>query len=61
MNRAAVNYYPFQVFSRFMINHPKDVFYIGGNDILPAPLVSEQEAAVISPLEQNGNRRQKQF
>ena len=50
MNRAAVNYYPFQVFSRFMINHPKDVFYIGGNDILPAPLVSEQEAAVISLL-----------
>lgn len=50
MNRAAVNYYPFQVFSRFMINHPKDVFYIGGNDILPAPLVSEQEAAVIRLL-----------
>ena len=50
MNRAAVNYYPFQVFSRFMINHPKDGFYIGGNDILPAPLVSEQEAAVISLL-----------
>ena len=50
MNRAAVHYYPFQVFSRFMINHPKDVFYIGGNDILPAPLVSEQEAAVISLL-----------
>lgn len=49
MNRAA-NYYPFQVFSRFMINHPKDVFYIGGNDILPAPLASEQEAAVIGLL-----------
>ena len=49
MNRAA-KYYPFQVISRFMINRPGEVFYIGGNDILPAPLPPEQEASAISLL-----------
>ena len=50
MNRAAVRAYPFQVISRFMINRPGDVFYIGGNDILPAPLPPEQETKVIAML-----------
>ena len=50
MNRAAAKYYPFQVISRFMINRPGEVFYIGGNDILPAPLPPEQEASAISLL-----------
>ena len=50
MNRAAAKYYPFQVISRFMINRPGEVFYIGGNDILPAPLPPEQEARAISLL-----------
>ena len=50
MNRAAVRYYPFQVIQRFMINRPGDVFYIGGNDILPAPLPAEREAKVIAML-----------
>ena len=49
MNRAA-KYYPFQVISRFMISRPGEVFYIGGNDILPAPLPPEQEASAISLL-----------
>lgn len=49
MNRAA-KYYPFQVISRFMITRPGEVFYIGGNDILPAPLPPEQEASAISLL-----------
>ena len=50
MNRAAVRSYPFQVIQRFMINRPGDVFYIGGNDILPAPLPAEREAEVIAML-----------
>ena len=50
MNRAAVRAYPFQVISRFMITRPGDVFYIGGNDILPAPLPPEQETKVIAML-----------
>ena len=33
-----------------MINRPGDVFYIGGNDILPAPLPPEQETKVIAML-----------
>ena len=50
MNRAAVRSYPFQVIQRFMIYRPGDVFYIGGNDILPAPLPAEREAEVIAML-----------
>ena len=50
MNRAAVRAYPFQVISRFLIHRPVDVFYIGGNDILPAPLPPEQETKVIAML-----------
>ena len=38
MNRAAARSYPFQVIRKFMFNRPGEVFYIGGNDILPAPL-----------------------
>ena len=36
MNRAAARSYPFQVIRKFMFNRPGEVFYIGGNDILPA-------------------------
>ena len=44
MNRAATRSYPFQVIRKFMFNRPGEVFYIGGNDILPAPLSAEREA-----------------
>ena len=50
MNRAAVRSYPFQEIQRFMINRPGDVFYIGGNDFLPALLPAEREAEVIAML-----------
>lgn len=33
-----MNCYPFQVVSRLMLNRSGEVFYIGGNDVLPAPL-----------------------
>ena len=50
MNRAAARSYPFQVIRKFMFNRPGEVFYIGGNDILPAPLSAEREAEVIEML-----------
>ena len=51
MNRAAYGeHYPLQVISRFVINRPREVFYIGGNDILPAPLAPEKEGEVIGKL-----------
>lgn len=50
MNRAATRSYPFQVIRKFMFNRPGEVFYIGGNDILPAPLSAEREAEVIEML-----------
>ena len=50
MNRAAARSYPFQVIRKFMFNRPGEVFYIGGNDILPAPLSAEREAELIEML-----------
>ena len=50
MNRAAARSYPFQVIRKFMFNRPGEVFYIGGNDILQAPLSAEREADVIEML-----------
>lgn len=52
MNRAAVNanYYPFQMLSRLVFTRPREVYYIGGNDILPPPLETEREAFVIGKL-----------
>lgn len=52
MNRkaAGMNGYPFQVVSKFMINRPREVFYIGGNDVLPAPLEPGREAYVLGKL-----------
>ncbi|HJD26230.1 MAG TPA: RNA polymerase sporulation sigma factor SigE [Candidatus Blautia intestinipullorum] len=51
MTRAAgVNCYPFQIFQRLVFSRPKELYYIGGNDILPAPLEPQREAYVISKL-----------
>lgn len=52
MSRPAVsmNYYPFQVLSRLVLSRPKEIYYIGGNDILPAPLEPQREAYVIGKL-----------
>lgn len=47
---ASVNQYPFQVVSKFMINRPREIFYIGGNDVLPAPLEPQREAYVLGKL-----------
>lgn len=38
---------PLQAVSRLMINRAGEVFYIGGNDVLPAPLEPQKEAFVL--------------
>lgn len=50
MNAAGVNYYPFQVLSRLVLSRPKELYYIGGSDVLPAPLEPQREAYVIGKL-----------
>lgn len=45
-----MNCYPLQVVSRMVMNRSGDVFYIGGNDILPAPLEPEKETFVLQKL-----------
>ena len=50
MNAAGVNYYPFQVLSRLVLTRPKELYYIGGSDVLPAPLEPQREAYVIGKL-----------
>lgn len=45
-----MNCYPFQVVSRLMLNRSGEVFYIGGNDVLPAPLEPQREAFVLEKL-----------
>ena len=42
--------YPFQVVSRMVMNRSGDVFYIGGNDVLPAPLEPQRAAFVLQKL-----------
>lgn len=52
MNRSAagISYYPFQMIQRMVLSRPRELYYIGGNDILPAPLEPQREAYVISKL-----------
>ena len=47
---AGVSYYPFQMIQRMVLSRPRELYYIGGNDILPAPLEPQREAYVISKL-----------
>ena len=52
MNRSAagVSYYPFQMIQRMVLSRPRELYYIGGSDILPAPLEPQRESYVISKL-----------
>ena len=47
---AAVDYHTFPVFQRIVLSRSKELYYIGGSDILPAPLEPKREAYVISKL-----------
>ena len=51
--KAAAPNYPGPVISRFsnvVFHKPREVYYIGGADVLPAPLEPEREAVFISEL-----------
>ncbi|MDO4337750.1 MAG: RNA polymerase sporulation sigma factor SigE [Eubacteriales bacterium] len=50
MKAAGVNYYPFQMFQRLVLSRPREIYYIGGSDVLPAPLEPQREAAIIEML-----------
>ncbi len=50
MNAAGINYNPFQVLSRLVFSRPRELYYIGGSDVLPAPLEPQREAYVIGKL-----------
>ena len=54
MNRSAASatYYPFQMIPRFLFGRQGDVYYIGGNDILPPPLEGPREAAALLGTEE---------
>ena len=49
--KAAANNYSMPVISRFsnvVFHKPREVYYIGGADVLPAPLEPEKEEALSS-------------
>jgi RNA polymerase sporulation-specific sigma factor len=51
MSRAAgYDCYPLQAFSRIVFSKSREIYYIGGSDILPAPLEPQREAVVIEDL-----------
>ena len=47
---AGVDYRPFQVFQKLVLSRSRELYYIGGSDVLPAPLEPKREAYVISKL-----------
>lgn len=57
MKAASYNYYPFQVLQRLVLARPKELYYIGGNDILPEPLPPAKETLVLEML---GTDREKE-
>ena len=56
---AGVDYNPFQFFQRLVLTRPREVYYIGGSDVLPAPLEPRREAYVISKLDTDQHQEAK--
>ena len=44
-------------FSRMVWKRPGEIYYIGGADVLPAPLTPEEEQDVIQQLSKDNNGR----
>ena len=44
---AGMDYSPFQVFQKLVLSRSRGLYYIGGSDVLPAPLEPKREAYVI--------------
>lgn len=55
MSANAVNYCPVQFFSRVFAAKSKEVYYIGGTEVLPAPLEPQRELFI---LEQFGTEQE---
>lgn len=53
--------YPLQVVSRMVMNRSGEIFYIGGNDVLPAPLEPKREAFILQKLEQGRKKKRSLF
>lgn len=47
---AGMDYSPFQFFQKLVLSRSRGLYYIGGSDVLPAPLEPKREAYVISKL-----------
>ena len=47
---AGVDYRPFQAFQKLVLSRSRELYYIGGSDVLPSPLELKREAYVISRL-----------
>lgn len=50
MSAVSVNNNSFPVISRFVLGRTRELYYIGGSDVLPAPLEPQREAFVLSKL-----------
>lgn len=55
MSANALNYCPVQLLPRVLISKPKEVYYIGGTEVLPAPLEPQRELFI---LEQFGTEQE---
>ena len=56
---AGVDYRPFQVFQKLVLSRSRELYYIGGSDVLPAPLEPKREAYVISKLDTDQHQEAK--
>ena len=43
---AGVDYRPFQVFQKLVLSRSRELYYIGGSDVLPAPLEPNMRSAI---------------
>ena len=48
---AAVVDYSFPAFQRIVLSRSRELYYIGGSDVLPAPLEAQEEAKMLENLE----------
>ena len=48
---AGMDYSPFQVFQKLVLSRSRGLYYIGGSDVLPAPLEAQEEAKMLENLE----------
>ena len=56
---AGMDYSPFQVFQKLVLSRSRELYYIGGSDVLPAPLEPKREAYVISKLDTDQHQEAK--